>query len=406
MRQAAFYALMKHDFCWKAAPWMTIAVAVLAALRPTGMMEVLFIVIAAVVYGRGNFHAERFVGALPVEGREIFLAQLFSVMFLIGAPAAAAAAIAPGLPYLKIAGACLLMYLAPYSIRTERFAAPKWLRQMVIVLGILLFIAVNISILPLTVTLAMMIPALFFKVWTTVPKSFQLAARNPPGRFVGMKPFTNGQWTLQLVRWPFLRFVVLGWHLILVIPFLFVLGMGAWQWTLFFLFSMSMTFVAWSKFEESAMLLRTLPIPSRTILLTILLPMLAAVAAGYYAGVWPDFPPLRMQIVTITILAGATIVGTLVPATMRWRRVRFVAPLFLAPALTILWRGFRGLPPFPDTNVTGTLLRISRPVPEGVLLVIAAAVLTLLFLALEKVFAESEYAKNPETPARFWRSAE
>jgi hypothetical protein len=381
---------MRRNSLWKITPWLTIAMALLAAgHQHPGTIGMIMLVIGFVVGFSGFVHADFVFSGLPVEGRDIFLSRLFPAIVLTWLPAIVATSISYGKPdmegtpqglfLLQVAAIYTLMFLVSYSARIYAFNAPGWMRYSFVGWFALILYTDSLPVFPTIVTLLAASAFVFFRVWTTVPKSFQTAPKD------ASRDFSGGLRTPQFVYSPFLRFVFLGWEMALLVPIMFFFAMGHWWFRVYpFIFIL----VAWKQFHQRACWLRTLPISPSTLLLAFLLPIFSAIAAGYYFGAWANIPPLRTQIVSIVALSGITLIELLFCASMNSRSRFAPLPIFIV-LLSIGWWSLEGGPAW------APLLKVAAHFSYSLLLAIGVAVLAILYLLLDRIFAESEFMKSP-----------
>src|SRR5712691_1815395 len=134
------YHLMKRDPAWEMAPYLAVASAVLWPLlsRP-GDEPFKSCLIASVVYMASNLilrvheRCSLSAAALPIEGRQLFLARLLSLLTCIWLPIVAAMAVghtdATGL--IAAAAVSTVAVLCAQSVHVREISAPPWLVTVV-----------------------------------------------------------------------------------------------------------------------------------------------------------------------------------------------------------------------------------------------------------------------------------
>jgi len=394
MGQSMLYSLIRRDPFWRMMPLATIFVAILAAWHKTAAVWTTYASLGIFVCVRGCFHSSRFLSGLPVAGRSIFLARFASAMAMAWFPAVVATAIlfgsrgsdgsVQGLELLNVASGFIVVFLLAYSIRITMFYTHEWMMGMALLPG---FLALGMGKLPVVPTAAaalFLIVMLFIRVWKTVPESFQIVSRKAPrasceGIIQHYFP------ALVLPHWPYIRFVILSGYVVLALPVLFFYSsLGRWLGVFVFILA------DWGIFHERVKWLRTLPIAPRMLLLAFVLPIVAVILAGYYAEVWFSIPPFRGQVVSVAALTGLTLVELIFCEALSRRKALHMLVMLLPIAW---WWGFLHGGPITRADVIGPLMHISAKFSDGLLLAIAIAGLTLLYLALNKIFNESEFAK-------------
>jgi hypothetical protein len=203
------WQLMKRDMAMKTAPMMAIIFALIAVGFPllpvprSGDASLLTsVALGGIVSYLGfliwlgmNSHSfsALYEAALPIAGRDLWLARVLSLLAIIWISILAALAGGlPRLPLLAVAAAFTAFILGVKCVRIRQLGAPKSVRTaafQVAILGVIggpyiarYLKAAHWRVLPSPVSvLAICVPAsvaLFWWGWTSVPKSFQVA---PPG---------------------------------------------------------------------------------------------------------------------------------------------------------------------------------------------------------------------------------
>ena len=201
------WQLMKRDTTMKLAPTAAIMFALVAVgfpllpLPPSGdVSRAASGALGVVVFGLGfmvwlamnaQAHSALFESALPIDGRDLWLARVLGLLLVIWLPVLfAMAAGLPALPLLATAAVYCVLALGAKCIRIRRVGISQRVRISVFQVAVLglaggPFIARYLKsahwlVLPSPVSvLAACLPAgaaLFWWGWTSVPKSFQVAS--------------------------------------------------------------------------------------------------------------------------------------------------------------------------------------------------------------------------------------
>ena len=421
------YQLIKRDPAWKYLPYLILlsAVAGLFLAASPGHVALVggYVGFGGAFLCRPHQHATRFEAALPVAGRQLFLARVSLMMAMLWLPAIAcgAAVLISGgfansaLAPMEMATVCTLSIMAVQSVRVRELNGPMWLLYGLFLLpgmGIQL-VAIPHAAIPVVVTCAALALALFLRNWRAVPKSFQIAlvGASADAAPVGHAKARSGGEPVT-VWLPILR-SVFSWQYGMWLWFLFlapksVMWIGGCGFSLAALWGITRQRVGWTQ---------ALPIRPRVVLWTILAPVLLTLASGYFASLHfgshqRPVPELRDQVLNLGAMLGWALLVVLFMALFNWRRLRHV-PLVIRRGLLGLVLGVPIVGSLvvlillskPATLAAGALipdalLRLSRALPGSLAAVIAFAALPLAALcwAVDRVLEEAEYADKPRAP--------
>jgi len=279
---------IKRDPAWKFTPWFT-AAAALGALfysaRPGGWLPLtiagpvyLILWMLALPHQRVTF----FEAALPVSGRDLFLARFLSLLAMIWLPAVATVAIllagskAAAAPQIAVVATILTLgTIINLSVRIKEFTAPP-----------------KLTLWCASCTTGAVIPALGFRLpilvaaicggaafvvaeiaWRSVPKTFQSAPWDvaTPRRNIGNA-------APSLPWWPIIR-SLFPWQSALFIP-VGTLFAATGQW----IFAPMYLMMAYSQTRQTTRWTLALPISSRRMFAASTIPMLLVLAFGAEFG--------------------------------------------------------------------------------------------------------------------------
>jgi hypothetical protein len=420
------YQLLKRDPVWRMTPYYVLGCAVVYPLLAASVHRVAFLS-AMVGWGTvatGFQRATRFQAGLPIAARQLFLMQLLSLLGSLWLPALAgggmilaatgAAHAASALAPVKVAALYSLVIAALQSIRVRELSLPGWMMFAVMFppapVGIL--VAESPAAIPILAVCLPLSAVLLLLTWRAFPKSYQLAPAGTHARAAAVPNAENRAKTIvnsspAAAWWPVLH-STFSWQRLAFLSL--VMGEMSGQWIL------GSLAVAWLWFSarQRCRWLWSLPIDARALLLTILAPILLALAGGYFAGLHRrkrliPIPDLNVQIFTLAAILGWALLVVLCMALYDWRRLgRFPKWVRALPALLLI-----GVPCF----VAGVLFlfapsvameqfaRLQRDIPQAIshaipVGVVAAALAALLW-AIEKVFKEPESAGKPRPPQDF-----
>jgi hypothetical protein len=421
------YQLIRRDPVWNYLPYLILlsAVAGLFLAASPGHVALVggYVGFGGVFLCRPHQRATRFQAALPVAGRQLFLARVSLMMAMLWLPAIAcgAAVLISGgfansaLAPMEIATVCTLSIMAVQSVRVRELNGPMWLLYALFLIpgmGLQLVASPHAAI-PVVATCAALAVALFLRNWRAVPKSFQIA---PVGVSADAAPVGHAKAKSggepATVWLPILR-SVFSWQY------------GMWLWFLF-LAPKSVTWIGSCGFSLAALWgiarqrtgwVQALPIRPRVVLWTILAPVLLTLALGYFVGFHfgshsRPVPEVRDQVLNLAAMLGWALLVVLFLALFNWRRLRHV-PLVIrrgllglllgvpiVGSLTVLMLLSKPATMAAAALIPDALLRLSRVLPGNLPAVIAFAALPLAALcwAVDRVFEEAEYADKPRAP--------
>jgi hypothetical protein len=272
------YQLMKRDPAWKIGV-LAAAVAVLPMLatrpsRPLTALVAATPILGLFAFARPQQRATQFEAALPVPGRDLYLARLGALLAAVWGPFAIYAATGPywSVSLLEWAVLATLLILLPLSARVREFACPVWMVAVVWIAGTAAG-AAGLYLLSPAVFLglcALAVAAVFLKTWVSIPPSFQTA----PAEAVAPRPLSIRPASVSPVWWTFAR-QVYPWFILF-----YVLGMleqslaGSWM------FAVCFAIGVYGITRQRRRWLQGLPIARRVFLLLALLPAVLPMVAG------------------------------------------------------------------------------------------------------------------------------
>jgi hypothetical protein len=401
------YQLIKRDPVWKIARWGLPLTAVACAVPNFGALYGPVCVIGALFVAMPHRRATLFEGVLPIPARSLFLARAISIVtsiWLFATAASLSIAIFSGSSVaaritLATAGLCTLAAGVLLSIRVRDLAGPGWTLAVVYLCFPLSFLLDHISaLLPPICALAGI--ALLAGTWRAVPRSFQISAGKPAGDPAALGlPATS--LSPRLAWWPVIRSVFSIPYAFYSIFYAFAAVPRLWLSGVFWIAAV------WLGTRPNIRWLQTLPVRPRPLLATIVTPLLLLSAAGYFArlhiGRHPKpAPALSVQVFELGAMLAWELIVLLLCVAWDWRRLRQISPkgrlvgLLTTIALPTLG-GF--LTFFYGDPLHSAVLRAAHALPGGLAAAaLSAALLTVLWWALERVFSEAEYTDKPRAP--------
>jgi hypothetical protein len=356
--------------------------------------------------------ATRFEASLPIAGRDLFLARALSIMAIVWLPAmagAAAAAIFWGLSAvavraLIVATLCTLAAGALQSLRVRELAAPKWtlVAFCALIPAAVMYVDHHRTSALIPAFCALAGIALLARTWSVVPKSFELAPAKPRAGDGPARPARPARAVSPRFVWlPVLRSVFTIPYTYFLFPLLVVL-VGQWLTICFWIV------FAWLIARNNTLWLRPLPIRPRVLLIAMVAPILLVLAGGYFAGFHfgrhpRPVPVLAIQALDLGALLGWALAVVLVTALGDWRRLTHIS----RKVRLIVFGVLMGVPFVGGIGGSVLLhgvdplhlaaLRLAAALPDnaGIAMALVLAVLGALWLAIEKVFAEGDYADKP-----------
>jgi hypothetical protein len=185
------YQFMRRDQAWKFMPAMFALVVALCVVRAATHVEWLFL--AAYVYLSAvwvvgpNRRVTFFEAALPVSGRQLFLARMLSMFLLLWLPALGGIGALLGMEgahgagdawaVAALAGLITLGIVSGSAVRIEEFAVPNWLMTVVwsAVAGVGLPAMYSVPHAVVTAGSVAVSAVVFGLVWRGIPQAFQCA---------------------------------------------------------------------------------------------------------------------------------------------------------------------------------------------------------------------------------------
>jgi hypothetical protein len=164
--------------------------------------------------------------------------------------------------------------------------------------------------------------------------------------------------------------------------------------------------ILWLMARQQTLWLRPLPIRPRAFLIAMVAPILLALAGGHFGGLHlsrhpKPIPALPVQVLDLGAALAWALVAVLAIELVDWRRLSHISVKIRhsvgAALMLVTFVGGFGFGPRGVDPLHIAVLRLARALPESLPLAIAlvAAMLGVLWLAIEKVFAEGDRATKP-----------
>jgi hypothetical protein len=252
----------------------------------TRLLEVqAFLIVSGIACGHGR--ATLFEAALPIEGRQLFLARLLSRLAMVWMTASAAILVIlrgrdtdwhQVLGMLECGTLYTLAYLLPLSVRVRECAAPAGL-VAALWAGLAAIGALAWHFLPPGVFLSMFALAgalIILRTWLAIPAGFQVAPIKAVGSIASPRSTQDAR---PLAWWPIARSAGFGMPLF-VFPVGVLLGWGE----LFVPFAAAFAIIANIDVRQRTRWLFALPLSFRALGLVMLVPSLALLLGGVAIG--------------------------------------------------------------------------------------------------------------------------
>lgn len=242
----------------------------------------------------GHRRATLFEAALPIEGRQLFLARLLSRLAMVWMPVSAAILVIlrgrdAGWPQvlgmLECGTLYTLAYLLPLSVRVRECAAPAGLVAAVWA-GLAATGALAWHFLPPGIFLSVFALAgalIILRTWLAIPAGFQVAPMEAVGSISSPQSVQDAP---PLAWWPIVRSAGVGMPLLLFPAGIFL----GWVGDAFVLFGMCVV-LANGHVRQRTRWLYALPLSFRALGLIILVPSLALLLGGVAIGSYFYKPP-------------------------------------------------------------------------------------------------------------------
>jgi hypothetical protein len=272
---------------------LSIIMAIMVVLWPISGVAMILPLQMMMIQRTSQQRASLFEAALPIRGRELFLARLLSTLAITWLPLltwVVATLIRrdsywPVSYILDLSAIATLAIILPYSIRAGEISAPPV--RLVILSWIALAAASALAIYVLTPVMALTlfafaIVAVFVMAWTAIPESFQTAPREAGAAAALISPTTEsptGRSNADGWWWPILRSVVAPIALLYFLLMAVFGALGA-MWLLYFFFSS----IVYSITRQRTRWMCSLPLSHRGLLLIGLVPMIVSVPGGLALG--------------------------------------------------------------------------------------------------------------------------
>lgn len=282
---------------------LSIVVAIMATLWPFAGPVMILPLQMTMIQRTSQQHASLFEAALPIRGRELFLARLLSSLAIAWLPLLTwivATLIRRSSPWpmsyiLDLSAIATLAIILPYSIRAGEIGAPPV--RLVVLSWIALAAASALAIYVLTPAMALALFAfaivgVLLMTWLAIPESFQTAPREAGAAAALVSPTTEshvaranavGWW------WPILRSVVAPRSLLF---FLIMAAFGAigTMWPVYICIVSS---AVYSTTRPRTRWMYGLPLSHRRLLLIGLVPLIVTVPGGLALGTSIHLPYMR-----------------------------------------------------------------------------------------------------------------
>lgn len=284
---------IRRDPAWRFTPAFAVTAAGAAffysSWHPSSLAGVMFgSYIVAVMQVMPHRRATFFEAALPVAGRDLFLARFLSLMALVWLPGAAASAtlvltgnLAKTVSAIALLAVVLtLATIVNLSVRIREFAAPRWLTlgcpacalgaaAVGLTSGHALLVAVVCGVAAIGVGAA---------AWRSVPEAFQCAPME-----VSRARKKTGNAEPSIPWWPIIR-SLLPWRAAMIIPLsFFFVATGQW------FFGPMYLMMAYSQTRVTTRWTLGLPVSRRAMLAAATVPMLLVLACGTELGMVVGF---------------------------------------------------------------------------------------------------------------------
>lgn len=415
--------LVKRDPAWQMTRMLAVMV-VIAVAAPLGFSKVNIVVaVAATLLGcsasaRPHVHATLFEAALPITGRDLFLARTLSLLatvwlpLLCGVAAILLVRADRPLALMLVEAAAVLtpLILLQQAIRVGEIAGPQWPLFLVCALAGAVCGLPWYSLPPGVVLsiCGLVSAALLTETWFAVPPSLQvvsLKVAEPAAVPASPVARTASAWM------PILRSAPSGFGALVMVL------LGAFRtWFIFFPMLAVLPVV---ESRQRTRWLFALPLSYRALLtitlVSAVVPVLAGVAVGMWISPFIDYRPMVagpdqavMRILTLEAAALCSLFLVFASELPRWHLLRRLSITVRAIVMSL----FLGVP------ITAYLLAISHPIasralfhsillrltsalPNPVLAVSAAAVpVCAMYWLLERQFGQSELTmwKRPGQP--------
>jgi hypothetical protein len=392
------YQLMKREPAWRTAPYLAIASAVLWPLHSSvsGVLPAILlssVYMIGIIQLRVHERCTLFTAALPIAGRQIYLARTLSLATFIWLPILAAVTVSwrDIVVLIEVGALSSAGVLLVQSVHVREISAPPWVTMAAassLLISALLQIFVSAKVV--LASCAIVGAILFLKAWTGVPKSFQVAPIEE--RLEAPLPALPAA-----VWWPALR------------------SLFTWQFFIFFANLLTFPMIngailatIWvgttvQTSHPGLHWLLSLPVSRRKLLLAVLLPPLTLLMAGYAIGIHFEKVPqsLKMRIIAVAAILVIALGQVFIMHLIFWRRmlavprvalkivaVSFILLIFVIFILDTLRE--------PKGSLTAAALAgIAGILPDNltILTALAVALVGAVYWVIEKQFRELEVAE-------------
>jgi hypothetical protein len=420
------YQLIKSDPMRFTLGWMTaitLAVSPILAAKAPGMLPLACWTVtwlAAMAWG-GN-RASRFQAALPIAGRQLFLARMALLLAALWLPAFACIASARLLSgavgvniasrLLELAAASTLTLICLQALRPELVKISAWI-SLVPIWVIFAFTwqpqpSDRIAIAGQVTASCLLLSAVAF-VWVwrlLVPKSYRLAPdgsrQDAPAEPRSLaRPRSETRLRSSWAWMPVVRSVFF-WQTSFVWLMLFsgAGSPGGGPTACFFLA------MGWLGMRPRVAWLRALPVTRRAELAMLAVPALAILTAGFLFRGMKWVPEPHARILSLAVTLGWALATLLVLALYDWRplsrvpfKLRGLFAVILVGVTPYLWMWKH-----PSTAALTTFAQYLFPASVPLSALVCAVPLLIMTWLLDRVAANPEYTSVPRMPEKQWFS--
>ena len=382
---------------------------VLAAKSPETLPVAYCLVAMGALLSWSRVRATAFEMTMPIAGRRLFLARTGLSLAAIWLPALAGCASAlsiggatrthAAVALLDCASAATLLFTCLQTIRTEQIQIPAW--PVIASAWLVNMAASSWSVRAATgggiAAICIGLSAVVFAwVWKRVPNSYRLAPDGPrqiveaPPRLALSVQAVPRPSAAIAWRWmPLLRSSTPGlWVSVMLYVGAALPGGVCGCWLLTF---------GWVILRQRAVWLRALPVKPRTTLAAFAAQAMAALVAGYLSFGLRWVHGTHERVWMLSLILGFALAIMLAMTLVDWRPLTRANPNWRPlPAVAVVVPIFltAGLIAFGSKNVFAAPARY-LPASLPLTILICVVPLVLLAWALDRVYAQSEYADRP-----------
>ena len=393
------WQLMKRDPAWIVAPFLPVLFVIPAFRNPQGAIGLgIESLIFIAIFSQGlRTNCTLYEAALPIRGRDLWLARVLALLALLWLPVLATSGILVGLktppaPLIEVSAVYSVLMLGAKCIRIGEFALPRWMNPVglvtIVASGTLVPIFMNLANLPpageVLGACGLLGAALFVTGLSRVPESFQIAPESAgsSGRPMPAKG-SHFMWSpvwASLARW--------RWYaLLLTANWMFIGARSLQSVSMLPFLPMIRDRLSW---------LFALPISMRRLFAMIALPCTAAMALGEATNVF--FPNnhavgIKERIIGFALNLALFYFITFLVELLVWRRLSKLVPWIRGLPLMVALAGIvLGIWRTPDDLFRGPILLLAL---DWRVLAIALTVLVVgTYWLAERAFIEQEIGRR------------